>query len=71
MIDIKIMEEHPFDLQAYEPPLSLWNLVEQHVSPYEQTEIKNMLGESLVDQTLELHGEVRNKKKSSKIKVRK
>jgi hypothetical protein len=34
----------------------------QHVSPYEQTEIKNMLGESLVDQTLELHGEVRNKK---------
>lgn len=52
------MEEHPFDLQAYEPPLSLWNLVEQHVSPYEQTEIKNMLGESLVDQTLELHGEI-------------
>ncbi|CAC5403923.1 unnamed protein product [Mytilus coruscus] len=52
------MEEHPFDLQAYEPPLSLWSLVEQHVSPYEQTEIKNMLGESLVDQSLELHAEI-------------
>lgn len=52
------MDEHLFNLQAYEPPLSLWSLVEQHVSPYEQTEIRNMLGESLVDQSLELHTEI-------------
>ncbi|KAJ8306152.1 hypothetical protein KUTeg_016697 [Tegillarca granosa] len=48
----------PFDLQAYEPPLSLWNLVMQYVPEHEQEEIKNMLGESLVDQSLELHSEI-------------
>ena len=53
-----MMDDPPFDLQAYEPPLSLWSLVEQHISPYEQMEIKNMLGESLVDQSIELHAEV-------------
>ena len=51
-------ESPPFDLQAYEPPLSLWKLVEQHVPDHELGEIKNMLGESIVDQSLELHDEV-------------
>lgn len=46
------------DPGAYIPPLSLWQLVEQNVSPSEQNEIKNMLGESLIDTTLELHQEV-------------
>ena len=53
------MESPPFDLQAYEPPLSLWKLVEQYVPYHEREEIKNMLGESIVDQSLELHEEVR------------
>ena len=51
-------ESPPFDLQAYEPPLSLWKLVEQHVPDHEREEIKSMLGESIVDQSLELHDEV-------------
>lgn len=52
------MESPPFDLQAYEPPLSLWKLVEQHVPYHEREEIKSILGESVVDQSLELHEEI-------------
>lgn len=52
------MELPPFDLQAYQPPISLWKLVEQHAPAHEREEVKNMLGESLVDQSLELHDEV-------------
>lgn len=47
--------------EAYCPPLSLWHLVEQHVPFHEQDEIKNMLGDSLVELSLELHDEVNNK----------
>ncbi|GFS15184.1 coiled-coil domain-containing protein 24-like [Elysia marginata] len=43
---------------AYTAPLSLWRLVEQHVQPYEQDELKDMLGCSLVEQSLELHAEI-------------
>ena len=43
---------------AYTPPLSLWKLVEQHVEAHEQDELKDMLGWSLVEQSLELHAEV-------------
>ena len=50
--------EPTFDLSGYEPPISLWQIVEQYVPPHEHEEIKNMLGESLVDQSLELHNEV-------------
>lgn len=39
-------------------PLSLWKLVEQHVPGPEQWEVKNMLGENLVDESLQLHAEV-------------
>ncbi|CAH1774305.1 unnamed protein product [Owenia fusiformis] len=52
------IQELDFDLHAYSPPLSLWALVKQHVPPYEQEEVKSMLGESLVEQSLELHEEV-------------
>lgn len=52
------MASFPIDPGAYMPPLSLWRLVEQHVPPNEQDEIKSMLGESIVDQTLELHNEI-------------
>ena len=48
----------PADLWAYEPPISLWSLVEKHVHPHEREEVKNMLGASLVEQSLELHDEV-------------
>lgn len=53
------MESPPFDLQAYRPPISLWEIVKQHVPVHEREEIKNMLGESLIDQSMELHDEVR------------
>ncbi|XP_076441163.1 coiled-coil domain-containing protein 24-like [Babylonia areolata] len=46
------------DPWAYTPPLSLWGLVQQSVSPGEQDEIKSMLGTSLVETTLDLHNEV-------------
>ncbi|XP_064625222.1 coiled-coil domain-containing protein 24-like [Lineus longissimus] len=46
------------DMFVYEPPLSLWALVDQYVPDNERDEVKNMLGESLVDQSLELHLEV-------------
>ena len=50
----------PLDLygSGYEPPLSLWKLVEQHVPEHEREEVRNLLGESLIDQSLELHEEV-------------
>ena len=48
----------PFDLQAYEAPISLWKLVQQYVPEHEREEIKSMLGESLIDQSSELHEEV-------------
>ncbi|XP_046340643.1 coiled-coil domain-containing protein 24-like [Haliotis rufescens] len=44
--------------QGYQPPLSLWQLVEELVSSHEQEEIKRILGESLIDQSIELHEEV-------------
>ncbi|XP_033111029.1 coiled-coil domain-containing protein 24-like [Anneissia japonica] len=54
---IMLCEPGP-NLQAFEVPLSLWKLVQENVSQEEQQEIKNILGESEVDQTLELHSEV-------------
>ncbi|ELT98140.1 hypothetical protein CAPTEDRAFT_207807 [Capitella teleta] len=45
-------------LAPYEPPISLWQLVENHVSQNEWQEVKQILGESLVDQSLELHTEI-------------
>lgn len=55
---VQTMESPPFDLQAYQPPISLWKLVKQFVPEHEREEIKSMLGESLIDQSLELHDEV-------------
>lgn len=43
---------------AYEPPSSLWSLIEAHVNPCELDTIKDTIGASLVDQSLELHQEV-------------
>lgn len=48
----------PDTFEGYSPPLSLWKLVEQHVHHCEQPEIKNMLGESKVEEAEELHREV-------------
>ena len=44
----------------YEPPDSLWNLVEKSTPPHEREEIKRMLGVDLVEQSIELHEEVGN-----------
>ncbi|XP_076462816.1 uncharacterized protein LOC143295136 [Babylonia areolata] len=46
------------DVWAYHPPLSLWRLVEQNVSPEQQDEIRSMLGTSLIETTLDLHNEI-------------
>lgn len=48
----------PADVSGYEPPASLWALVETNVPESERVELKRMMGESLVEQSLELHDEV-------------
>ncbi|KAK1165242.1 coiled-coil domain-containing protein 24 isoform X1 [Acipenser oxyrinchus oxyrinchus] len=45
-------------LNTYEPPQSLWKLVEEYVPLAELPEIKSILGETLVDLSLEMHKEV-------------
>lgn len=47
------------DLMGYTPPLSLWGLVEQNIAVHEQDEIKSMLGIAMVEETAELHEELR------------
>ncbi|XP_071511316.1 coiled-coil domain-containing protein 24-like [Diadema antillarum] len=55
------MEDAPqYNLAAYEKPLSLWKLVEEVVSTEERPDIRDILGISLVEQSLELHEEVDN-----------
>ena len=48
----------PHELYAYEAPVSLWAVVQTYVPAHELEEVKNILGESLVEQSLELHAEV-------------
>ncbi|KAH9514169.1 Coiled-coil domain-containing protein 24 [Bulinus truncatus] len=45
-------------MEAYSKPPSLWHLVEEIVPPHEHGEIREMLGYSLVEQSLELHHEI-------------
>ena len=42
----------------YELPRHIWDLIKEQVSESEMLEVKNILGESLVDQTIELRQEV-------------
>jgi len=44
---------------SYQPPPSLWQLIESSTSAHELPEVKRLLGESLVEQSLELHQEVK------------
>ena len=48
-----------FNHEAYEPPQSLWKLVEENVSAGEREEIRDILGMTLVEQSLELQSEVK------------
>ena len=49
-----------WQLQAFVPRPSLWRLIEQSVPGRELREIKEVLGEDLVDETLDLQNEVRH-----------
>ena len=53
----------------YEPPDSLWSLVEKSTPPHEREEIKRMLGGDLVEQSIELHEEVAIKLVTSAVKT--
>ena len=44
----------------FEPRPLLWQLILEHLEEPEIEEIKLILGESLIDETLDLHGEVWN-----------
>ena len=45
-------------LEAFEPRQSLWKLVEEFVPLEEQREMKEILGEDIIDETADLHREV-------------
>jgi hypothetical protein len=44
--------------EAFEPRQSLWKLVEEFLPLEEQQEIKEILGEDIIDETADLHREV-------------
>ncbi|XP_028404693.1 coiled-coil domain-containing protein 24-like isoform X2 [Dendronephthya gigantea] len=44
--------------EAFEPRQSLWKLVEEYLPLEEQREIKEILGEDIIDETADLHREV-------------
>ncbi|PFX15094.1 hypothetical protein AWC38_SpisGene20700 [Stylophora pistillata] len=44
-------------LEAFESRPSLWKFIEEYVPESERIEIKEALGEDLVDETLDLHNE--------------
>ena len=48
-----------WSLEAFEIRPCLWKLVEELVAESERHEIKEALGEDLVDETLDLHEEVK------------
>lgn len=45
-------------LEAFESRPSLWKVIEEYVPESERIEIKETLGEDLVDETSDLHNEV-------------
>ncbi|XP_078264072.1 coiled-coil domain-containing protein 24 [Rhinoraja longicauda] len=57
-MSLKCKDEDSLFTDNYEQPLSLWKLIEECVPPCERDEIRLILGESAVDLTLDLHGEV-------------
>lgn len=46
------------DMTGYEPPLSLWGIIQEHIADSEQFEVKKVLGEDLIEQSKELRQEV-------------
>ena len=59
----------PFVMEAYTPPEALWRLVEENVAPGEQQEIRDILGNSMVEQSLELRNEVKCRNSSRRLKI--
>lgn len=47
-----------WQLEAFESRTSLWRLIEEFVPESERLEIKEALGDDLVDETLDLQNEV-------------
>jgi hypothetical protein len=44
--------------EVYQPSISVWKLIQANVPEFEQDEMKSLLGESLIEQSLDLHEEV-------------
>ena len=58
-----------WQLEAFESRTSLWRLIEEFVPESERLEIKEALGEDLVDETLDLQNEVRSYFQSCTVKL--
>ena len=44
--------------EEYQPPESLWQAITSYIAESEWEEVKIMLGEDLIEQSIELHQEV-------------
>ena len=51
-------DDYDASCTPYQPPPSLWQLIEACTSSHELPEVKRLLGASLVEQSVELHQEV-------------
>lgn len=47
-----------WSLEEFDIQPSLWRLIEEFVAEPERPEIKEVIGEGLIDETIELHEEV-------------
>ena len=59
-----------WQLEAFESRTSLWRLIEEFVPESERLEIKEALGEDLVDETLDLQNEVSRFFQSCTVKLK-
>ena len=48
----------PLSLEAFEPRQSIWELIQGQAIEEERSDIKKLIGSSLIEETVDLHKEV-------------